>query len=435
MKQRRSFVNLIPLLDIIMIFLIVFMLTTDAETVKKAEGYDASIRQRDEAIQIQKDYFEKYIKVVAENKQTLAKKEDQIKSFKEDYEAKIDRLEQDLAGLHQKFIAASDGASRFKALKDELDQVTIRGEKAERARTLSEKRNQNLLEDLRMKENELYALKIKNEDIEDELQDKSRQISKLSKENERFKDSEERYLGLEELYEELMSSTQDKSKKIASMELQVKLLDEQVTKMQRKEKQLELQKGELEAEKDVLAKKVEIYQEKSANQDYAEKVMSLANKNERHQNTIKALQQKLENSGRENLQEDHETRKLAEWAKEYFWIIEIWLDREVDGKQPYRISDDKSVVNLSFTPKSVEDCQTQIQKFIKDHKAGGRSEDRVLIRLKAHGEASGLVLDNTEKAIVIGKFESFSVELVEDSDNPDKTKSRSGKGRFGYGNQ
>ena len=84
MRARKSVVNLVPLLDIIMIFLLVFM-----------AGYDAQTREAESSLKLVREDFESYREKAGQTEEVLARE-------KAGLSARVEELDRDLAGLERR---------------------------------------------------------------------------------------------------------------------------------------------------------------------------------------------------------------------------------------------------------------------------------------------------------------------------------------------
>ena len=427
MASRKSVVNLVPLLDIILIFLLVFMLTADAETSKKAEMYDVANNERDRALALQREYIEKYDKLFVESGKALKDKENEIEELKEEYEKKVGRLQNDKADLLASASSLSDEAAMSKALASSLNEAIVQREKAEREKTLLERRNKTFARDLKTAwaekdklDSEIYKLKMNLGEMLRNLDDEKNENERLRSENHQLVDEREKNKKLVDEYNNLNESHKNLQKENNRLEAKEKELENDLSALEQSNKNLKVEMAKLETEKEVLAGRNKFYKDHAASPDYAEIATSLNMQVESQKKSINELRKELALTGDKNLQERHEARKLVEFAQQYFWIIEIWLDKEENGRQPYQINDQFSHP-VNFTrPKSVDDCIYNIKNFIKTHQAGGRSEHKVLIKVKAHPEASGQVLDYTDQAIVKCGYERYRVEIIEEPTQRDE---------------
>ena len=422
MARRKVPINLVPLLDIIMIFLLVFMVTADAETERKAEIYDSAIHERDTAVSIQKEYIEKYDSLFVKNEQILRDKEIEIANLKNEFEQKVERLQQDKADLLATVTSLSDEASMAKALTDKMNELIVQREKAERAKALLERRNNSLVEGIKSAQmetaqlaNQMYELERNLEELSRELENKKKEAERLQKENDQLAEDKERHKKIQATYDQLLETHQNLREKTKKLDVENGELKKDLSTSVQANKDLKIQIAKLETENDVLREKNRSYQQNAAPAEYAEMARRQSREIDRLKELVNELKKELAQTGRGNLQEEHEITKLAEWAQAHFWIIQIWLDKEENGRQPYQISDTHNPpVNLEFHPKSVDECLHKIRNFIKDHKSGGRSEEHVVIKIKAHPDAKGKVVDDTWLAISKGGFERFRVEIIED---------------------
>lgn len=386
--MRRTIVNLTPILDIIMLFLLIFMLTTDSETTMKAATYDEAISLRITAEEITKDYISKYEELYYEKNQAIGKKVTEIRELTKKHDTKVEGLQKEKIKLQNLNTSLRVKADDAELLRDQLDEKITelhnaeqKLKAAEQDRSYSKKENDRYLQEIKIIREKKSELEAELRDLKSELNDQGQRIEELIKNKK----------NIEIDREALEKKQQQTAKDLAEKEIQNKLLN----------------------------KKINVYEQNNSSTDYLEEVENLKTIKKNYEASNKYLKAELEKkTGDGSAQEKEDLKKLGEWVKKHFWIIEIWLDKTVekDGEfvsQPYQISDrHKGKYDIDFTPGDAKECEKHINTFIAEFSDGGRSKDTVLIILKAHEEALGRVVSYTEEALLNLDLKHFRTKLV-----------------------
>lgn len=393
--MRRTIVNLTPILDIIMLFLLIFMLTTDSDTNRKAATYDKAISMRVTAEEITKDYISKYEELFYEKNQAIGEKETEILNLTKNYNTKVEGLQQEKINLQNLNTSLRVKADDAGLLRDQLDKKIAelhnaeqKVKAAEQDKSYSKKDNDRYLQEIKIIREKKSELETELRNLKNKLNDEGQRVEELIKSKK----------NIEQDREDLEKKQQQTAKDLAEKEIQNELLNKQVS----------------------------VYEQNNNSTNYVEKVEALIEEvgnlkaiKKNYAASNKYLKAEFEKkTGDGSAQEKEDLKKLGEWVKKHFWIIEIYLDKTVekDGKfisQPYQISDRyKGKYDIDFTPKDAKECEKHINTFIAEFSDGGRSKDTVLIILKAHEEALGRVVSYTEEALLSLDLKHFQTKLV-----------------------
>jgi hypothetical protein len=400
MKKRKS-VNLIPLLDIILIILFVFMVNVDTGTRTKALEYD----RMKQALAVKEKVFSEELgrarieieKLVGENRSLreqvaqLELEEEKLRELGRKI-ASRDVVRKKLVRENAELLAAND------TLREQLQNLADRLE--ERQSELSELRGG--LENQAQLKQSLAALQETVARLENRLQlaegEKKLVAEKLAEKEKR----------LIEIVHELDISQTEKSalqQDAANLKVLLERTAAERDNARKKSQEFENRNAELDVQNQKLAADLARVR-KSRVIDCPEVARKLKK--------MKTLLQAFSEEKRQRFAHFADKESLVNFAENYFWIITVQLDPENDdtGAQPIRISDNRHSDNIAPRPENSEEIFVRLRQFIKTYSEGGRDAGRVVIRIKAHENANGLVVHWVKAAVARGNWQSFHVEFI-----------------------
>ncbi len=447
------------------------MLSANSETNRKAMEYDVALQEKNSAIEVKNEYIHRYDALFAQKNQALKAKAKEISDLKIKYSAKIERILKEKTNLEATIMSLTQKAENAGYLRDKLNDWIIKYEKEKKEKELTSKRNDNLTNEIKkmrvnkgILESRLSTTEDSLNDVKRILKDKKLKMEKLVQANSLLIKEEKEFMDLKDNHKKLLENyarlkfdmeladkkndelawelnknkqynddlevelrkikkqlgdkikiVEDKNQEIAKLIRGNEILkkdkndlEKRISDAEENNKQAKIRLAKEEAQNVYLNQKLKTLQESNVTINYADQVKKLKVDNQHYREALQDLKTSLAKQDNKNWQQKYEDGKLVEWARQYFWIIEIWLDEAINGKKPFQIRDAHGNIYIpAYPPETIDEIEYVIKKFIADNKGGGRSENRVIIMIKYHSNAGGSLEFKTKRAIKKGNWESF----------------------------